>query len=180
MADVRVRPELEGDAGRVRDVVDAAFGPEPVGALLDALRASTAWIGLSHVAELGGEVVGHVSYTRGWVDDPERLVEVLVLSPLSVHPAHQGRGVGSRLVRESLALLEDRSEPLIFLEGAPGFYARFGFRPGRELGFEAPSVRIPPAAFQVLPRPLYDGSVRGALVYPDVFWAHDAVGLRDG
>ena len=46
------------------------------------------------------------------------------------------------------------------------------------LGFTAPSVRIPPLAFQVWTAPSYSGGVSGALVYPDVFWRHDAVGLR--
>jgi putative acetyltransferase len=44
----------------------------------------------------------------------------------------------------------------------------------------SPSVRIPVAAFQVLTREGYDGSwMHGALVYPDVWWRHDAVGLRN-
>jgi putative acetyltransferase len=39
-------------------------------------------------------------------------------------------------------------------------------------------VRIPGAAFQVVLLAAYDAGVTGALVYPDVFWRHDAVGLR--
>ena len=66
----------------------------------------------------------------------------------------------------------------MFLEGSPTYYPRFGFVPGGELGFTAPSVRIPPAAFQALTLPAYDSTVRGALVYPDVWWRNDAVGLR--
>ena len=69
-------------------------------------------------------------------------------------------------------------EPLVFLEGDPAFYSRLGFVAGGRLGFTAPSVRIPPLAFQVWTAPSYSGGVSGALVYPDVFWRHDAVGLR--
>jgi putative acetyltransferase len=40
-------------------------------------------------------------------------------------------------------------------------------------------VRIPEPAFQVATLPGYDQAwMRGALVYPDVWWRHDAVGLR--
>lgn len=174
-----VRPERPTDVDRVQQVVAAAFGDEPVAPLLAALRTSTAWRALSFVAEVEGDVVGHVSYTRGWLDTPARLVEVLVLSPLSVHPDAQRRGVGRALVTRSLAGLQDRAEPLVFLEGSPAYYGRLGFRPAAEAGFTAPSRRIPAAAFQHVRLPSYRSWMRGALVYPDVFWEHDAVGLRD-
>jgi putative acetyltransferase len=160
-------------------VVAAAFGDEPIEELVEALRASSAWRHLSYVAELDGRVVGHVSFTRGWLDSPSRLVEVLVLSPLSVHPDHQGRGLGSALVRRTLELLRERPEPLVFLEGSPGYYGRLGFRPGVPHGFTPPSTRIPHPAFQFVALPSYEPWMTGALVYPEVFWEHDAVGLRE-
>ncbi len=49
----------------------------------------------------------------------------------------------------------------------------------RSLGITRPSPRIPERAFQAWPLPSYDASVTGGFVYPDVFWRHDAVGLRD-
>lgn len=177
---VSVRPERRDDAGAVREVVTAAFGDdgEQVAALLDDLRGGDAWRDLSFVAELGGEPVGHVGYSRAWLDAPSRLVEVLVLSPLSVRPDVQRRGIGTTLVTSSLASLAGRPEPLVFVEGSPVYYRRFGFRPGAELGLTRPSVRIPEAAFQVYPMRPPDPTLAGALVYPDVFWRHDAVGLR--
>lgn len=176
---VIVRPEQDHDVPQTREVVAAAFGEELVACLLDGLRDSAAWLGLSFVAEHDGEVVGHVSFTRGWLDAPPRLVEVLVLSPLSVRPDLQRRGIGRALVGAALAALEGRPEPLVFLEGSPSYYAQLGFRAGESLGFTRPSVRIPGPAFQVLPLPAYQTWMTGALVYPDVFWRHDAVGLRD-
>ena len=71
------------------------------------------------------------------------------------------------------------SVPLVFLEGAPGYYSRFGFEQGSELGFRKPSLRIPDAAFQVLRLPAYEQWMTGTLVYSEVFWRHDAVGLRE-
>lgn len=174
-----VRAETPEDEAGSRGVVAAAFGEEPVAELLDALRRSSAWRDLSFVAVEDDRVVGHVSFTRGWLDAPRRLVEVLVLSPLSVHPEVQGRGVGSALVRRTLEILQERPEPLVFLEGSPAYYRRFGFHPGEPYGFAAPSTRIPPTAFQFVPLPAYQPWMTGTLVYPDVFWEHDAVGLRD-
>jgi putative acetyltransferase len=175
---VIVRPERPEDVDAVHEVVAAAFGDEPVAELLVDLRRDPAWLGFSLVAEQDGEVVGHVSLTRAWVDDSVRVVEVVVLSPLSVRPDRQGSGIGSSLVRAALDLAGDRGEPLVFLEGDPAFYSRLGFVAAGRLGFTAPSVRIPPLAFQVWTAPSYSGGVSGALVYPDVFWRHDAVGLR--
>lgn len=173
-----VRPERPEDVDGVQAVVAAAFGDEPVAELLADLRRNPAWLGLSLVAEQDGELVGHVSLTRAWVDDPARVVEVVVLSPLSVRPDRQGHGVGSALVHAVLDLAGDRDEPLVFLEGDPAYYSRLGFVAAGRLGFTAPSVRIPPLAFQVWTAPSYSGGVSGTLVYPDVFWRHDAVGLR--
>ncbi len=173
-----VRPETPEDESAVGEVVAAAFGSRTEVELLEGLRRDSAWRRLSFVAECHGAVVGHVAFTRGWVDAPARLEEVLVLSPLSVQPARQGGGVGTALVNGALHRLRERPEPAVFLEGSPRYYPRFGFVPGAEHSFTPPSVRIPDRAFQVLLLPSYTPEVRGALVYPDVFWRHDAVGLR--
>ena len=180
MSDKRVvRAQTADDADAVRRVVTAAFGGEKVPDLLDGLRDSVAWLDLSFVLEEKGDVVAHVAYSRGWLDAPRTIVEVLVLSPLSVLPDRQRSGIGSQLVTETLHSLERRPEPLVFLEGAPDYYSRLGFVAGSELGFTAPSVRIPEPAFQVATLPGYDQQwMSGALVYPDVFWRHDSVGLR--
>jgi putative acetyltransferase len=175
---VAIRPEAPGDLAAVRDVVGRAFGGDQVPDLLDGLRRSVAWLDLSLVAERDGAVVGHVSLTRAWVDDPAAVVEVLVLSPLSVHPDAQRQGVGGALVRAALSAADRRTEPVVFLEGDPGYYSRLGFVAAGPLGFSRPSPRIPEPAFQAWPTAAYRPGLCGALVYPDVFWRHDCVGLR--
>jgi putative acetyltransferase len=179
-AAISIRPETAADHGPIRGVVAGAFVDQPVVAdLVDALRASSAWRpGLSLVAERDGEIVGHVLATRGWLDAPIALVEVLVLSPLSVAPHRQRRGVGAALVNELLAIASQRTESAIFLEGSPRYYSRFGFEPAGEAGMRRPSLRIPEAAFQMRQLPSYDADLSGTLVYPEPFWSLDCVGLR--
>jgi putative acetyltransferase len=175
--DLIVRDETPADRDAVLDVLAAAFVDEPeVVGLWRELRDVAGTRSL--VAVLDGAVVGHVGLTPGWIDAPDRVVTVRVLSPLSVRPEHQRTGVGGRLVESVCALADELGSPAVFLEGDPGYYGRHGFLPGREHGFAAPSERIPGGAFQVRLLPAYDASVTGALVYPDVFWRHDAVGLR--
>ncbi|MDQ6874486.1 MAG: N-acetyltransferase [Actinomycetota bacterium] len=181
MSGLTLRPERDGEEPVVRAVVARAFAHQPVVPdLVDALRASPAWVpGLSFLAELGGELVGHVLTIRSLLDAPRSLVDVLVISPLGVVPEYQGQGVGSALMRHCLASLTGRPEPLVFLEGSPTFYVRFGFRPAGAQGFRRPSLRIPEPGFMVYLQPGYREWMSGTLVYPDPFWRLDCVGVRD-
>ena len=177
---IELRAEKTGEAAHVRALVEDAFGDPVVGKLVDRLRASRDWIdGLSFVAAQGSRLVGHILFTRSLLDAPPRLVDVLVLSPVSVATDVQGQGVGSALIRYGLDQAALRSEPLVFLEGSPTYYRRFGFAPAGELGFRRPSLRIPEAAFQVVKQPSYEDWMTGTLVYSRVFWDLDCVGLRD-
>jgi putative acetyltransferase len=177
--DVSYRPEGSGEQAAVRDTVSDAFGGELEADLVDALRASPDWIdGLSFVAEHDGRLIGHILFTRSLLDAPRRLVDVLVLAPVSVATAFQGQGVGTGLIRYGLGRVAARPEPLVFLEGPPRYYRRFGFEPGGEHGFRRPSLRIPEPAFQVLRLPSHEAWMTGTLVYSRVFWDLDCVGLR--
>jgi putative acetyltransferase len=179
---VDIRPEQPSDEASVRALHQAAFGEHGavVAPLVDALRRSLRpEEDLSLVATDEQGVLGHVMFTRSLLDAPRALLEVSVLSPLAVLPGRQGAGIGSALVRRGLDLLAARRVPVVFLEGSPAYYSRFGFRPGAELGFRKPSLRIPDAAFQAVPLPAHEGWMTGTLVYSQVFWDHDAVGLRE-
>ena len=178
-----VRHELPRDVPVVQSLVAEAFGGPDVADLLLDMRRDHCWRQLSFVVTPAAEpdsIAGHVAYTRGWVDAPGALTEVLILSPMSVHPARQRQGAGTTLIQESLAQVKGRPEPLVFLEGSPRYDGRLGFEPAIGHGFTRPSSRIPEAAFRLwrLDGGAAGGELTGALVYPDVFWRHDAVGLR--
>lgn len=81
--------------------------------------------------------------------------------------------------RRGLKIMAERSVPMVFLEGPPDYYSRLGFLAGTGQGFRKPSLRIPDAAFQVTLLPAYEPWMSGTLVYSEIFWQHDAVGLRD-
>jgi putative acetyltransferase len=173
---LEVRPVHAADRDAVRRVNAAAFGGDRVPDLVEALvAAGDVLVGL--VAEVDGQVVGHVQLSRSWVDARERLVEVAVLSPLATDPGRQKQGIGTALVAAALDWARTEGQSAVFLEGDPDFYGPRGFVPGSSVGFAPPSVRIPDPAFQVV---LIDEDLpRGALVYCQTFWTQDCVGLRD-
>lgn len=171
------RPE---DLPAVLDVVREAFGDEgaDVAAIWTALDEEDL-VRVSLVAERDGVVVGHVGLSPGWVDARRALVDVLVLSPLSTLPGHQGGGVGTALVAAALARARELGAVAVFLEGSPAYYGRRGFERASTRGFAPASVRTPDGAFQVALLGAWEDWMTGRLVYPDVWWRHDAAGLRD-
>ena len=176
--EVVVRPARPDDA--VAHVVREAFADEGErNAALWAELEDSGVVRASIVAERDGEVVGHVGLSHAWVDARQELVDVWLLSPLSVVPAQQGTGVGSRLVAAAVEAARSNGTPLLFLEGDPGYYGTRGFERADRLGFAPPSVRTPGPAFQVARFDTHEEWMTGQLVYRDVWWRYDAAGLRD-
>lgn len=176
---IQIRQQVLGDTDHVWEVLTAAFGDGGRAAgLAEALLEGPSRVAL--VAENDGEVVGAIQLSHSWLDASRALVDVLVLSPLGVAPHRQREGIGAELVSAALDAARERETPLVWLEGQPQYYPRFGFTRGGERGFRAPSHRIPPTAFFVLTLPSWQPWMTGGLVYPDEFWAHDCVGPRRG
>ena len=127
------------------------------------------------VAELDDlGVVGHVMISRAMLQSPggaER--SIVMLSPLAVSPAVQGRGAGGELVRAATSIADQQGEPLVVLEGSPVYYSRFGFVAAASHGLTLPLPDwAPPAAAQVMLLAAYDAtdeSLRGTVVYPPAF-----------
>ena len=174
---IDIRPESRDDQAAIRRVVRAAFDNHPsVADLVDLIRDSPEFVPeLSLIACHSGEVVGHVMLSHAeLVDEHGVRRRILTLSPLSVAPALQRRGIGSALVPAGLAAAEAMGEPLVVLQGSPGYYPRFGFRDCRTLGIE---IDLPdwstPDAGMAYPLSTYDPSLRGHLIEPPAFGALD-------
>ena len=168
---VTIRPELPAERAQIGDVLTAAFGSVAVARLVEAIRASPCFLShLSLVALLDEQVVGHVMISYAELHDGPVRRQVANLSPLAVHPQHQGAGIGSALVREVTARADELGEPLVVLEGAPGFYGRLGFEHSLRHGIEITlPTWAPPEAAQVRILRAHDPSIRGRVVYPTAF-----------
>ena len=178
---MEIRNVMPADELTAEEVVSAAFGEPRDGRVVQMMRAlqTSGAARASLVAVVDEELVGHVGLSRGWVDARRELVEVMVLSPLSVRPDLQRHGVGTALLAAALQTAGDRGAPAVFLEGSPNYYGRRGFSSASALGFDRPSTRIPDPGFQVALLSSYQPWMVGRLIYPEAFWATDTVGLRD-
>ncbi len=171
MSSPRIRVERAADVATIAGVVAAAFGSQLQVELVEAIRACPQFLpDLSLIAELDGEIVGHVMISSATLEDGDTRHQIANLSPLAVHPTHQQQGIGSMLVREVTARADRRGEPLVILEGDPAYYGRFGFEPAAPQGIEMtlPSW-APPEAAQMLGLRGYEPSMRGRVRYPPAF-----------
>jgi len=180
----QVRVATEADRAAVPTVIRAAFDAESPGHGDQVVELWNEVVdsGLARhslVAVAGAEVIGHVGISHAWLDARPALLDVLLLSPLSVAPDAQGRGIGTALVRAAIQAASLSGAPMLVLEGGPDYYGARGFARASRHGILAPSARTPEPAFQVVLFEGWEPWMTGRVVYRDVWWTHDAAGLRD-
>jgi putative acetyltransferase len=144
----------------------AAFRGSEEADLVEKLRADGHAL-LSLVAEVEGRIVGHIMFSRMWIDTSQRLLPAVALAPVAVLPEHQRKGVGSFLIQRGLEQLQDRDEMIVIVVGHPDYYPRFGFSAARAKLLKSP---FPVEAFMTMelcPGALDD--IEGAVVYPPAF-----------
>lgn len=128
--DIEIRPETAADVFAIEALTKAAFLNAPHTShteqfIINALRQAGK-LSLSLVAACQGSLIGHVALSPVSISDGTPAW--FGLGPISVLPQHQGRGVGSRLMREALRLLREQGAAGCVLLGEPRYYGRFGFR----------------------------------------------------
>ena len=143
-----IRKETPADTGAIGAVTRAAFlhaehTDHTEQFIVQALRAAGA-LSVSLVAELDGALIGHVAASP--VNISDGTPRWYGLGPVSVLPAHQHRGVGSRLVKQVLDDLRQLGAAGCVVLGEPAYYGRFGFRAESTLVLPG----VPPAYFQAL------------------------------
>lgn len=161
-----IRPEREDDIDAIRTLTETAFRTAPHAdgtehVIIDRLRAGDV-LTLSLVAEVDGEIVGHVAFSPVTVSDGS--IDWYGLGPISVAPGRQGEGIGSGLVREGLERLKVLGAAGCVLLGDPAYYGRFGFEPDPKLTLDG----VPPEYFmRVAFSPVYGG---GTVSYHPAFY----------
>jgi putative acetyltransferase len=123
------------------------------------------------VAEVDGEVVGHLAFSPVTVQSGTKSFGGVGLGPVAVLPPFQGQGIGSRLIQRGLVMLCERGERAVFVLGHAEYYPRFGFRPSKYFGIGC-EFPVPEEIFMALElQPGALDNVSGTIHYAPEF--HD-------
>lgn len=165
-----IREETPEDREVIRAVNRLAFGGDAEGDLIDRLRADGDIL-LSLVAQVDGEVVGHILFSKLDSETQGGNIKAAALAPMAVTPEFQGRGVGTALVERGLALCRERGYSVVVVLGHPDYYPRFGFDAAKGQLLKSPYSELGAAymALELVPGAL--SGVSGTVRYPEAFAA---------
>ena len=164
---VLVRHEEDRDHEAVRQVNQGAFDQDAEARLVDALRAR-GHAPVSLVAEVNGQVVGHIMFSDLAIVAGNGTVAALALAPMAVLPEFQRQGIGSVLVSQGLEACKERGHRIVVVLGHAAFYPRFGFSSTLAERLESPYGSGPSHMAKELVPGALDGVV-GKLVYSPPF-----------
>ena len=139
---VILRQENKNDYESVYNLIKLAFasaehsdGDEQN--LVERLRKGDAFIPeLSIVAEVDGEIVGHILFTKIQIGDSKVLA--LALAPLAVAPQFQNCGIGGKLIKEGHRIAKGLGYEFSVVLGHDKYYPRFGYQPAKLYSIKAP------------------------------------------
>jgi len=136
-----IRPEFPEDQASIHYVNQEAFGRIQEADLVDKLRKRGV-LTISLVAILDTAIVGHIAFSAVEIASEKSSFVALTLAPVAVLPAHQNKGIGSKLVTTGLRECHRLGHDIVVLAGHPNYYPRFGFvrayPKGIECEFEVP------------------------------------------
>lgn len=167
---VEIRAEKPSDYDAIYDVNFQAFEQENESRLVGAIRKGGSFIPeLSLVAVKGDQIVGHIIFSAVAIQAKQGDIPALALAPMAVLPQYQNQGIGYELVERGLMESKRLKHEIIIVIGHPEYYPRFGFKPARSQGLEAP-FSVPDEAFMALelvPNAL--NAISGIVKYPPEF-----------
>ena len=141
---MNIRQENKNDHKEVfklieKAFIEAEFADNTEQFLVERLRKSDAFIPeLSLVAEIDGQIVGHILLTKLKINNENEGFNSLALAPVSVLPEFQGRGIGGKLIIESHKKAVELGHKSIVLLGHENYYPRFGYTQADKYGIELP------------------------------------------
>jgi len=136
-----IRAETLEDIDAVWHINEQAFGRPAEADLVNALRDAGA-LTLSLVADLEGQLVGHIAFSPMAIEQHPEPSKVIGLAPVAVLPDYQRQGIGYQLCRAGLDICKQEGWDIAIVLGHPDYYPRVGFERaaphGIFCGFEVP------------------------------------------
>jgi len=161
VSEAAIRIMIEADKPAVQDLTTRAFGQPDEARIIQQLEQDGD-AGLQMVAEMDGQIVGHILFYGMGVFGK---VSAVGLGPMCVDPWVQKEGIGSKLVTAGLTQVSALGAPIVFVLGHDWFYPKFGFTAEAAAEFETP-VKGP----HLMARRLHFGPpMSGKLIFPDAF-----------
>jgi len=144
---ISIRQESPRGHSAIKAINDLAFKQVNEGLLIEKLRGTPDFIpGLSLVAEFEQGVIGHILFYPVKIADHGKKFITLALGPMCVHPDHQRKGVGTKLVHEGLKRAKGLGYRSVIVVEHPEYYPRFGFKEASRFEIRAP-FEVPDNAF---------------------------------
>jgi len=136
----QIRNATNKDTRDVLSVEKAAFGSDIEAKLVVNLLADdSAQPIISLLAFDGDRAVGHILFTRAYINDVSNKTIIYILAPLAVIPEYQNQGIGGELINIGLEMLRKKGTDLVFVLGYPDYYSKHGFIPdAKSLGYASP------------------------------------------
>jgi putative acetyltransferase len=144
-----LRKEIPDDIPGIHELNIEAFDGPGEAHVVDLLRESCDPF-ISIVAEINGQVVGHILFTPvRLVPDEGEVLQGMGLAPLAVRPEFQNQGIGSILCKAGLEEMQTSGTPFVVVLGHPQYYPRFGFEPAANFNLRCSYAGVPEEAFMV-------------------------------
>ena len=126
---MNIRKERQDDVEAIARLNDMAFLDSTEESSIIARLRGSGDLFLSLIAEVDGQIVGHIAFSTITIDGGPKSSEVFMgLAPMAVAPDNQRNGVGSALVKKGLDILKEQKVAAVFVLGHPEYYPKFGFR----------------------------------------------------
>jgi len=140
LKNIQIRETNTDDFDNIMLVEKQGFGYNKEAKLVaDLLADETAEPTVSLLAFYDNKAIGHILFTRVYIEGIDEQPMIHILAPLAVIPEFQKQGVGGLLIKEGIRLLKERGTQLVFVLGHKDYYPKHGFIPDAEsYGYPAP------------------------------------------
>ncbi|MBT30161.1 MAG: GNAT family N-acetyltransferase [Thalassobius sp.] len=172
---ITIRQEITEDHKAVFELIEKAFKDEVYSDhteqfLVERLRMSKAFEpALSIVAEVDNKIVGHILLTKVKIKNGDDEFDSLALTPVSVLPDYQRKGVGRKLIEQAHQKAKELDFKSVLVLGHEAYYPKFGYQQANNFGIKFP-FDVPPEncmAIELVENVL--SGVSGTVEYPEEF-----------
>jgi len=122
-------PELaltKADDDRIAALVEIAFDGRDAG--FGGRSYNKQRHHLRIIAREGDQIIGHIALLFRAIRMGDQLVQIVGLAEVATHPTHEGKGIASALLQETITQSQRSLADFIILFGTHPIYAKHGFQ----------------------------------------------------